>query len=373
MNSRSLLLLLACTLTLSFYGLAQGQPTPTQAGKCMVQGLTPPRFKTVDKRILVRPAYKSYEVVPAEYRTVEVRIMIKPPSKKYVYIPAEYETVVEMVAVRDAATVIELVQPTFDTLYETIEIRPSTATWEYRYPPGDCDSKDPRDCLVLQYVERPGAHVRIPVLKPRTMAGFRSAPGTGDSIRIEKQRMVREARVEEVEIPAEYITIQKQELVRDAYVREVEVPAQYRIEPVLVLEDPGGQPVWEELDCKLTEYTPLPISFDQGSASLTPNAMEVLRKELLPLLQQRPSLHVEIAAHTDSRGDARQNLELSQRRAQAVVNWLVQQGISPERLIAKGFGETRLKNRCADGVDCSEWEHAQNRRVEFRVVPYLPK
>ncbi len=339
----------------------------------MVQGLTPPLFQTEDRRILVRPAFKTYEVVPAEYRTVDVRIMVKPPSKRYVYVPAEYETVVEMVAVKDASTVVELLPPTFDTLYETIEIRPPTARWEYRYPPGDCQSEDPRDCLVLQYVERPAVFVRIPVLRPRTMAGFRTSPGRGDSIRIEKQRLVREARVEEVEIPAEYITIQKQELVRDAYVREIEVPAQYRIEPVQVLKDPGGQPVWEEVDCRLTEYNLLPITFEQGSATLTPAAIEVLRRELLPLLQQRPSLQVEIAAHTDSRGDARQNMELSQRRAQAVVDWLVQQGIPPERLIAKGFGESRLKNHCADGVQCTEWEHAQNRRVEYRVVPFLPK
>lgn len=362
-------LLLAIALTTQ----AQQQPPASQPGKCMVQGLTPPQFETIDRRVLVRPAYKTYEAVPAEYRTVDVRIMVKPPSKKYVYVPAEFETVVEMVAVKDAATQVELVPPTFDTLYETIETRPPTARWEYRYPPGDCKSEDPRDCLVLQYVERPGAYLKIPTLKPRTSAGFRTAPGTGDSIRIEKQRLVREARVEEVEIPAEYITVQRQELVRDAYVREVEVPAQYRLEPIQVLKDPGGQPFWAEVDCHLTEYNELPITFDEGSANLSPTATSVLRREILPFMQKSPGLQVEIAAHTDSRGDAAANLQLSQKRAEAIVNWLVAQGIPPELLIAKGFGETRLKNHCADGVKCTELEHAQNRRVEWRVVPYLPK
>ncbi len=373
MNNYAFLFTVIIILAISHMSQAQQQPPATQPGKCMVQGLTPPQFETIDRRVLVRPAYKTYEAVPAEYRTVDVRIMVKPASKKYVYVPAEYETMVEMVAVKDAATVVELVPPTFDTLYETIETRPPTARWEYRYPPGDCKSEDPRDCLVLQYVERPGSYLKIPSLKQRTSAGFRTTPGTGDSIRIEKQRLVKEARVEEVQIPAEYITIQRQELVRDAYVREVEVPAQYRLEQVQVLKDPGGQPVWEEVDCRLTEYNELPITFEEGSAALSPSATSVLRSEILPLMRQRPSLQVEIAAHTDSRGKAAQNLLLSQKRAEAIVNWLVAQGIPPERLIAKGFGETRLKNHCAEGVKCTELEHAQNRRVEWRVVPYLPE
>lgn len=339
----------------------------------MVQGLTPPQFETMDRRVLVRPAYKTYEAVPPEYRMADVRIMVKPPTKKYVYVPAEFETVVEMLAVKDAATRVELVPPTFDTLYETIETRPPTARWEYRYPPGDCNSDDPRDCLVLQYVERPGAYLKILTLKQKISSGFRTTPGTGDSIRIEKQRLLKEARVEEVVIPAEYLTIQRQELVRDAYVREVEIPAQYRLEPVQVLKDPGGQPVWEEVDCLLTEYNELPITFDEGSASVSASATSILRSEVLPLMQKRPSLQVEIAAHTDSRGDAAKNLQLSQKRADAIVSWLEAQGMPPERLIAKGFGETRLKNHCAKGVKCTELEHAQNRRVEWRVVPYLPK
>ena len=373
MTPRFLLPVLLFTLAAVFPTQAQQPPLTSNPGKCMVQGLTPPQFETIDRRILVRPAYKAYQVVPAEYQTVDERIMVKPPSKKYVYHPAEYETVVEKVAVKDATTVVELVPPIFDTLYETIETRPAVDRWEYRYPAGDCPARDPRECLVLQHVKHPAELLRIPVLKLRTAAGFRTTPAAGDSIRIEKKRMLRPARIEEVELPAEYLTITRQQLVRDAYVREVEVPPIYRIEPVQVLKDPGGQPVWEEVDCRLTEYNELPVSFANGSTYLSPAAQSVLQSELLPLLQKRPSLQVEIAVHTDSQGDAANNLSLSQKRAEAIVNWLHNQGISPERLIAKGFGATRLKNHCAEGVKCSELEHAQNRRVEWRVVPFLPK
>ena len=77
---------------------------------------------------------------------------------------------------------------------------------------------------------------------------------------------------------------------------------------------------------------------------------------------------VEIMSHTDSRGNDSFNQSLSQQRAQSVVNYLVANGISRSRLSARGYGETRLKNRCANGVDCSEAQHQQNRRTEFRVI-----
>ena len=73
-------------------------------------------------------------------------------------------------------------------------------------------------------------------------------------------------------------------------------------------------------------------------------------------------------AHTDARGNDDYNMSLSQQRANSVVNYLVSKGISRSRLSAKGYGETRLKNRCANGVECSDGEHRTNRRTEFRVL-----
>lgn len=73
-------------------------------------------------------------------------------------------------------------------------------------------------------------------------------------------------------------------------------------------------------------------------------------------------------SHTDSRGNDAYNMSLSQQRANAVVNYLVSKGISRSRLSARGFGETRLVNRCSNGVKCSEADHKRNRRTEFRVI-----
>jgi hypothetical protein len=73
-------------------------------------------------------------------------------------------------------------------------------------------------------------------------------------------------------------------------------------------------------------------------------------------------------SHTDSRDNAKSNITLSQKRAQSVVDYLIEQKIDPARLAAKGYGETKLLNRCKDGVKCSEEEHQVNRRTEFRIT-----
>lgn len=94
-------------------------------------------------------------------------------------------------------------------------------------------------------------------------------------------------------------------------------------------------------------------------------------EKLLRTLRETPELQVEIASHTDSRGSDAYNLDLSQRRADRVVHWLVQQGISRDRLTAKGYGESRLVNACDNNSNCSEEEHRLNRRTEFRITGIL--
>lgn len=88
---------------------------------------------------------------------------------------------------------------------------------------------------------------------------------------------------------------------------------------------------------------------------------------LLLLLRKYPEMRGELSAHTDSRGTDEYNIRLSENRAKSAKKYLVQRGIDPDRITTKGYGETRLKNECADGVECSELKHQMNRRVEFRV------
>lgn len=109
------------------------------------------------------------------------------------------------------------------------------------------------------------------------------------------------------------------------------------------------------------------ILYDLDKWNLRPESKIVLDK-VVQYMQLEPQLKMELSSHTDSRESTTYNLELSRKRAQSCVDYLVAQGISKKRLIAVGYGETRLVNECSDGVRCSEAQHQANRRTEFRRV-----
>lgn len=111
----------------------------------------------------------------------------------------------------------------------------------------------------------------------------------------------------------------------------------------------------------------LNVYYESGRTSVKEESVEDLMK-LLKLLEENPTLIVEIGAHTDSRGSDDFNQDLSQRRAENVVKYLVSQGINEKRLIAKGYGESQLINDCNDSKECPESEHQINRRTEFKVI-----
>jgi outer membrane protein OmpA-like peptidoglycan-associated protein len=106
------------------------------------------------------------------------------------------------------------------------------------------------------------------------------------------------------------------------------------------------------------------ILYDLDKADIRQDASSDLEK-LTVFLQDNPNFKVEVASHTDNRGADDYNLKLSLQRAQNVVNYLVGKGISVDRLIAKGYGETMPVNSC---TTCTEAEHQQNRRTEFKVI-----
>ena len=92
--------------------------------------------------------------------------------------------------------------------------------------------------------------------------------------------------------------------------------------------------------------------------------------QLALLMENNPTLKIEISSHTDSRLEDGYNMWLSKKRADSVLGYLVQKGIAKERIVAKGYGETRLLNHCANGVICSEKQHLVNRRTEFVILEY---
>ena len=116
------------------------------------------------------------------------------------------------------------------------------------------------------------------------------------------------------------------------------------------------------------------ILYDLASADLKPESIERL-DTITKTLSDNPTFVIEIASHTDSRADSTYNNQLSLRRAQSVVNYLVSKGIESERLRPRGYGESKLLNECADGVTCPEELHALNRRTTFSIISedYVPK
>lgn len=106
------------------------------------------------------------------------------------------------------------------------------------------------------------------------------------------------------------------------------------------------------------------IYFATNQYNITPEAEKILKK-VLSILNANPQFNLEIRAYTDSRAEDKYNLELSQKRANAVKNYLVQKGIDAARITASGHGEEKILNHCKNGVPCTDDEHAINRRVEF--------
>lgn len=113
------------------------------------------------------------------------------------------------------------------------------------------------------------------------------------------------------------------------------------------------------------------IFYDFDESTLRPES-ETELDGLVDALERLPGLDIQLRSHTDSRGDDAYNQDLSQRRAQSVVDYLVEAGIDSSRFGARGFGESRLLNDCDDGVTCTEAEHQQNRRTEFEVTAFEP-
>lgn len=104
------------------------------------------------------------------------------------------------------------------------------------------------------------------------------------------------------------------------------------------------------------------VYFDTNKWDLKPESYPAL-SGLLSSMKGNKKMKIEIAGHTDSQGDDASNMLLSQRRANAVMEYLISKGVEPERMIAKGYGETVpvASNETADG-------RAQNRRTEVRII-----
>lgn len=134
------------------------------------------------------------------------------------------------------------------------------------------------------------------------------------------------------------------------------------------------QPAHKDIVIKLPE-----VQYDLGKFDLRSEGKDSL-ETLYQTLVENPTITIELAAHTDSRDSDKKNQILSQNRAQSCVNYLVEKGIDPVRMIPKGYGETKLRITDAEIKEMKTKEeqeaaHQKNRRTEFSVLSfdYVPK
>ncbi len=272
------------------------------------------------KKIVTKPATTRVIDIPEVTKTVKKTVMVTPPTTRVIPIPAVKKTMKRVVMVTPPTTrVIEIPEET-KTVKRTVIIPETTRVVEI-----------PAVTKTMKRV--------VMVTPPTTRA---------------------------IDIPQKTSTIKKTLLTEDSKVVETNVPSVTKTVTKEVLQTKGGLTTWKEVDCKIVEYNDLNINWNLGSASLTNAAKAEIDAKLLPVLAEGVS--VEIASHTDSRGSKSSNSSLSERRAQAVTNYLISKGINSSRIVSNGYGESRLTNRCSDGVSCTEREHLANRRTQFRVI-----
>lgn len=166
------------------------------------------------------------------------------------------------------------------------------------------------------------------------------------------------------------------------YILKTEKPDYTTIEtPTITAEETGKTFVPIELELAVKKVVPgddvakafgiKMIYFDLDKSNIRPDAAAELAK-ILDVLEQNPTMELDIRSHTDCRQTAKYNMALSDRRAKSTMAWLVSKGIAKSRLTAKGYGESQLVNDCGceptNASNCSEEQHQANRRSEFIIT-----
>jgi outer membrane protein OmpA-like peptidoglycan-associated protein len=111
------------------------------------------------------------------------------------------------------------------------------------------------------------------------------------------------------------------------------------------------------------------IYYDYNKFVVREDAKPELDK-LVKMMEDNPTVKIELSSHTDARGSDRFNMALSDQRAKAAAEYIVSKGVKDNRIVGKGYGESILRNGCVNDRECSEEEHEQNRRTEFKVLGF---
>lgn len=146
----------------------------------------------------------------------------------------------------------------------------------------------------------------------------------------------------------------------------------YTVKKTMVLEQkppPPPPPVEPETQV-LTKNESIRLNniyYDFDKSNILPDAEQDLLY-LKEIMDEYPSLVIELSSHTDVQGPTNYNKRLSQRRANSAARWLIKAGVDKDRIKPVGYGESIILNQCTEGVECTDDEHRFNRRTEFKIL-----
>jgi outer membrane protein OmpA-like peptidoglycan-associated protein len=120
----------------------------------------------------------------------------------------------------------------------------------------------------------------------------------------------------------------------------------------------------KQTDLKVSEN----ILYGLGEYKIVDAESEKILDKVVKILKDNPKVTLQVISHTDAQGDDASNLVLSQKRSASVIDYFVSKGIDKKRLKGIGKGESEVRNRCWNRVDCSDMEHEFNRRTEFKFT-----
>ena len=121
-------------------------------------------------------------------------------------------------------------------------------------------------------------------------------------------------------------------------------------------------------DYKVDELYVMPNIYYALNRFLLKKESKINLDTICDIMQKHPEISIEVYSHTDSKGTSKYNKVLSVNRANTVKRYMETKGIAEDRIIAIGYGEEKLLNKCSDGVSCTKEEHQQNRRTEFKII-----
>jgi hypothetical protein len=202
-------------------------PPNPQSGQCYTRVLTPEKYETKTKKILVKDATEDIKIIPAQYQDAIKKVKVKESTTKLITIPATYKTITQKILVSPASEKIVTIPATYETKIEKILVKPAHTFW--KKGSGLIQKVDDTTGEILCLVTVPPTYKTIKRKVVKTPASTKVIPIPAVYRTITRQVIDRPASTKTVTIPAEYKTVSVRELVKPATIKKTTIPATYRV------------------------------------------------------------------------------------------------------------------------------------------------